>query len=159
MPNTAQTTAIVAAMLPVTDLTRSARWYADLLGYRYFREFTDAAGVVTGCAVADPQTRHLISFRLRSAIAGQPDPTGEHPIILAVPDRAAVDAIQARAEALGLAPERGENTDIAYVEIADPDGIVLRVGVVLIESPAFTGVRFDGQGGAEFYDQPRLDVH
>jgi predicted enzyme related to lactoylglutathione lyase len=42
----------VAVSLPVTDLSRSAVFYRDVLGLTYAREFTDGQ-TITGCAVAD----------------------------------------------------------------------------------------------------------
>ncbi len=41
---------IVQATIPVSDLARSAQFYADLLGLRYVREFGDGT-TVTGCAL------------------------------------------------------------------------------------------------------------
>jgi catechol 2,3-dioxygenase-like lactoylglutathione lyase family enzyme len=41
---------IAQATIPVSDLARSARFYHDLLGLRYVREFGDGT-TVTGCAL------------------------------------------------------------------------------------------------------------
>ena len=60
---------IVQATIPVSDLARSARFYADLLGLRYVREFGDGT-TVTGCALADFDARYFIALRRRDRLAG-----------------------------------------------------------------------------------------
>ena len=58
---------IVQATIPVSDLGRSARFYADLLGLRYVREFADGT-TVTGCALADFDARYFIALRRRDRL-------------------------------------------------------------------------------------------
>jgi catechol 2,3-dioxygenase-like lactoylglutathione lyase family enzyme len=151
-------TGIVVGMLPVTDLAVSAAWYRDLLGIPYLREFAGPDGVVTGCAVADLDTGYMISFRLRGTTAGRPDLRGEHPIILQVRDRAALDRVRARAQALGYRPTGGEHADAAWVEVVDPDGIATRFAVLTSPRATFMGVVFHEDGSATHYDMPRLEL-
>jgi hypothetical protein len=98
----------------------------------------------------------MISFRLRSATAGRPDLRGEHPIIVHVPDRAALDRIRARATDLGYHPTSGEHLDAAWVEVIDPDGIATRFAYPVQPPTTFTGVRFHADGRTTFYDTPQL---
>jgi catechol 2,3-dioxygenase-like lactoylglutathione lyase family enzyme len=147
---------IFCVMLPVTDLARSAAWYRDLLGLTYAREFFNDDGMVTGCAVVDPDARYMISFRLRSTTLGDPDLRGEHPIILAVPSRAALARVESHAASLGYRPNSGEHGDAAWVEVVDPDGIVLRFAFLTNPTTDFTGIHFDTAGDASSYTEPKL---
>ena len=73
---------IAQATIPVSDLARSARFYSDLLGLRYVREFGDGT-TVTGCALADFDARYFIALRRRDTLAGgAADLRGEHPVIV-----------------------------------------------------------------------------
>jgi catechol 2,3-dioxygenase-like lactoylglutathione lyase family enzyme len=118
-------------MLFVTDLMKSVTWYRDLLGLTYLREFENA-DTVTGCSLADPEAGYLLSFRLRSATAGQPDARGEHPLIFGVHDVETLDRVYAHAEALGYRPTRGAHTDAQWVEVIDPDGMSTRGRMTLV---------------------------
>jgi catechol 2,3-dioxygenase-like lactoylglutathione lyase family enzyme len=146
-----QTSGVLSAMLFVTDLSKSVTWYRDLLGLTYLREFENG-GTVTGCSLADPEAGFLLSFRLRSATAAQPDARGEHPLIFGVDDPATLDTVYAHAEALGYRPSRGEHTDAQYVEVIDPDGMSTRFAFPIGDWHRFLGVRASG-----LYDQPVLD--
>lgn len=152
-----EVTGIAVAMLPVSDLAVSAAWYRDLLGLEYAREFRNDDGLVTGCALADFRTGYMISFRLRSATAGRPDLRGEHPIIVAVPDRPALDRIRARAAALGYRPTSGEHLDAAWVEVVDPDGIATRFAFPTFPK-RFVGARFHRDGRTSLYEAPHLSL-
>jgi catechol 2,3-dioxygenase-like lactoylglutathione lyase family enzyme len=151
-----QTRGVLAAMLFVTDLTKSVSWYRDLLGLAYLREFENA-GTVTGCSLADPDAGFLLSFRLRSATAAQPDARGEHPLIFGVEDLATLDRVYAHAEALGYRPSRGEHTDAHWVEVIDPDGQSTRFAFPIGDWHHFIGVRGSVDGGVGLYDEPVLD--
>jgi catechol 2,3-dioxygenase-like lactoylglutathione lyase family enzyme len=144
-------TGIVQAMIPVSDLARSAAWYADLLGLAYMREFT-RGDKVTGCALGHPDAGWGISFRLRGTTAGDADLRGEHPVIFGVPDLAALERIRAHADRLGYAPTSGVHADAAWVEVIDPDGIAVRFGVPVRRWTGFVGVR----DLATFYEEPVL---
>jgi catechol 2,3-dioxygenase-like lactoylglutathione lyase family enzyme len=148
---------VLVAMLPVSDIARSAAFYRDLLGLEYRREFS-RAGVVTGCALSAPDAAYAISLRRRDTTPGRPDLRDEHPLIMRVPDRAALDRVFAHARRLGFAPSRGEHPDAAWVEVRDPDGICIRFGVATRPWDSFAGVRYDLDGSAVPYDTAVLDI-
>lgn len=137
-------TGIVAASVPVSDLTRSVAFYRRALDLPYAREFSDGT-TVTGCTFADFDAGFMVSLRHRPA-----DLRGEHPVILGVPDREALRRVRDRLIAAGLDPAQGEHADAAWLEVVDPDGIALRFAVAHAE-PHFVGVTPDG-----FYDRPRI---
>jgi catechol 2,3-dioxygenase-like lactoylglutathione lyase family enzyme len=148
---------VLVAMLPVTDVARSAAFYRDLLGLTYRREFT-RDGVVTGCALGAPGDAFAVSLRRRDTTPGNADLRAEHPLIFRVPDREALDRVFANARRHGFAPTRGEHADAAYVEVVDPDGICTRFGVARRPWDAFVGVRLAADGSATEYDEPMLAV-
>ena len=91
---------IVQASIPVSDLARSARFYGDLLGLRYVREFGDGA-TISGCALADFDARYFIALRQRDALAGgAADLRGEHPVIVEVESPEAAERIREQAAQL-----------------------------------------------------------
>lgn len=137
-------TSIVAASVPVSDLARSVAFYREALALPYAREFTDGT-TVTGCTFADFEAGFMISLRHRAA-----DLSGDHPVIVGVPDRPTVRRVRARLTAAGFAVDEGEHADAAWLEVIDPDGIALRFAVAHAE-PQFIGVTPDG-----FYHRPRL---
>jgi catechol 2,3-dioxygenase-like lactoylglutathione lyase family enzyme len=151
IPMTIDITGIVQASLVVSDLANSAAFYRDVLGLSYAREFGDA-DQVTGCALADFDAGYMIALRRRDTTQGRADLRGEHPVIVAVPDRAALDRSYDRLAAHGFDPDRGEHADAAWVEVADPDGICVRFAVAHAK-PEFFGVLPDG-----FYPTPRLQL-
>lgn len=152
------TNGILVAMLPVTDLAASAAWYRDLLGLEYLREF-ERGGVVTGCALYDPQGRYGISLRLRSTTPGRPDLRGEHPVIIGVPDGAALERVRDHAARLGYQPTSGEHGDGSFVEVIDPDGIGLRFVFPNSERDrSFTGLHVCDDGPIRQYDEPLLQL-
>jgi catechol 2,3-dioxygenase-like lactoylglutathione lyase family enzyme len=148
---------VLVAMLPVTDIARSAAFYRDLLGLQYHREFS-RAGVVTGCALGAPDGSYAISLRRRDTTPGRPDLRDEHPLIMRVPDRGALDRIFAHARRLGFGPTRGEHPDAAWVEVRDPDGICTRFGVAQRPWDTFAGLRYEADGAEVFYDTPALPI-
>ena len=148
---------VLVAMLPVGDLARSAAFYRDLLGLEYRREFS-RAGVVTGCALGAPDGSYAIALRHRDTTPGRADLRDEHPLIMRVPDRAALDRIFAHARRLGLGPTRGEHLDAAWVEVRDPDGIGIRFGVATRPWDTFAGLRYEADGSGSPYDTPVLPI-
>jgi catechol 2,3-dioxygenase-like lactoylglutathione lyase family enzyme len=148
-------TGVLAVSVPVSDLARSAAWYRDLLDLDYVREFADGERV-TGCGLADWAAGYMIALRLRSTIAGEPDLSGEHPIILEAADAAAAARVRARAEALGVPSTGGRHADGTWLEFLDPDGIALRIVHSAAGPHAFLGVRRTAPDGWEFYETPRL---
>ena len=148
---------VLVAMLPVGDMARSAAFYRDLLGLRYRREFS-RAGVVTGCALGAPDGSYAIALRLRDTTPGRADLRDEHPLIMRVPDRAALDRIFDHACRLDLGPTRGEHPDATWVEVRDPDGICIRFGVARRPWDGFAGLRSDPDGTEVGYDTPVLEI-
>jgi catechol 2,3-dioxygenase-like lactoylglutathione lyase family enzyme len=142
---------IVQASLPVSDLARSAAFYRDAFGLTYAREFGDADRV-TGCALADFDAGYVIALRRRDSTQGGGDMRGEHPVIVEVADRPALDRTFDRLTTQGFQPIRGEHADAAWVEVVDPDGICTRFAVAHAK-PEFLGVLPDG-----FYATPRLEL-
>jgi catechol 2,3-dioxygenase-like lactoylglutathione lyase family enzyme len=98
-------TGIVQVSLAVSDLSRSAAFYRDALGLTYAREFGDA-DQVSGCALADFHTGYLIALRRRDTTQGGGDMRGEHPVIVGVADRPALDRIFDRLAGRGFDPAR-----------------------------------------------------
>ena len=146
---------IVQVTIPVTDLTRSATWYRDLLGLSYAREFAGDHGV-TGCALADWEARYLIALRLRSDTARGADLRGEHPVVLEAVDAAAAERVRARAAASGVMSTCGSHADGGWIEFLDPDGIAVRIVHSAAGPTTFLGVVLTADGSAAFYDTPRL---
>jgi catechol 2,3-dioxygenase-like lactoylglutathione lyase family enzyme len=142
-------TGIVQVSLAVSDLARSAAFYRDALDLSYAREFGDRDNV-TGCALADFDTGFMIALRRRDTTDGGGDMRGEHPVIVAVADRPALDRVFHRLAAQGFDPTRGEHADAAWVEVVDPDGMCTRFAVAHAR-PEFFGVLPDG-----CYATPRL---
>jgi catechol 2,3-dioxygenase-like lactoylglutathione lyase family enzyme len=149
---------IAQATIPVSDLARSARFYHDLLGLRYVREFGDGT-TVTGCALADFDARFFIALRRRDRLAGgEADLRGEHPVILEAETPEAAERIRERATQLGIPSTSGTHADGTWIEFLDPDGIALRVVHTPTPTVTFLGVIFGPDGEQAFYDEPKLDV-
>lgn len=148
---------IAQVTIPVSDLTRSAAWYRDLLDLTYVREFASHGGV-TGCALADWRARYFIALRLRSDTLGGGDLRGEHPVVLEAVDEAAAQRVRERAADRGIASTSGRHADGSWSEFVDPDGIAVRVVHSAHGPQGFLGVQFERDGSATFYDRPRLRV-
>ena len=149
---------IVQATIPVSDLARSARFYGDLLGLRYVREFGDAT-TVTGCALADFDARYFIALRRRDTLAGDAaDLRGEHPVIVEAESPEAAERIRERATRLGIPSTSGAHADGTWIEFLDPDGIALRVVHTPTPTESFLGVAFGPDREQAFYDVPKLNV-
>jgi catechol 2,3-dioxygenase-like lactoylglutathione lyase family enzyme len=149
---------IVQATVPVGDLTRSARFYQELLGLEYVREFGDGT-TVTGCALADFSARFFIALRRRDALAGgEADLRGEHPVIVEAETPGAAERIRERPTRLGIPSTSGTHADGTWIEFLDPDGIALRVVHTPTPTESFLGVSFGPDGTQEFYREAKLDV-
>lgn len=110
--STAQKTTVIWAEIPVTDLTRSAAFYAEVFGWQM--EVTEMAGEKIAAF-----GRGGIGGNLVEGPAGL---GGGNVVHLLVPDT--VEAAQARAEAAGAMAE-GPVATIPpgrYVVVRDPDG-------------------------------------
>jgi len=149
---------IIQATVPVSDLSRSAAFYRDLLGLTYIREFGNG-DEVTGCALADWDARYLVALRRRDTLAGgAADLRGEHPIIVEAESEEAAVRLRERAVAMGIASTSGTHVDGTWIEFLDPDGIAIRVVHSPTASESFFGVAFGANGEPTFYDEPRVQL-
>lgn len=119
---------ILVPMLPVTDLTRSVRFYTALLGLELRREFVQD-GQVTGVALGRGDIGWGLNLRLRSTLAAPADLRGEHPVVWRLEDLDGVDAFCDHAAGLGLDPLVFEHDDAVLVRVIDPDDIDVYVAL------------------------------
>jgi catechol 2,3-dioxygenase-like lactoylglutathione lyase family enzyme len=149
---------IVQATIPVSDLARSARFYSELLGLRYVREFGDGT-TVTGCALADFDAHYFLALRRRDRLAGSAaDLRGEHPVIVEAESPEVAESIRERATRLGIPSTSGTHADGTWIEFLDPDGIAVRVVHTATPTESFLGVTFGPNGEQAFYAEPKLEV-
>ena len=149
-------TGVLLVTIPVSDIAASARWYRDVLQLEYVREFR-AGEAVFACGLVDPRAEYGIQLRLRDATPAHPDLRGVHPVVLRVAGSAALDAVFDRLRREGFSPTRGEHSDGAWVEVLDPDGIVLRFMSDVPRGTTFIGYQFEGEALVTMYDQPKID--
>lgn len=143
--------------IPVSDLAHSLAWYRDLLDLELTHEFTEQ-GVVRGVSLLHRRGGFSIALRDRAAIPGQPDLRGFDPFALGVGGRDALDALVTRCRQLGVAHQGvEERVDGAVLDVADPDGTVVRFYHLTAELDRFTGLAFGADGSVEVYEQPRLE--
>jgi catechol 2,3-dioxygenase-like lactoylglutathione lyase family enzyme len=144
--------------LPVSDLARSVRWYADLFDLELANEFFEDSAV-RGVVLADHAAGFVIGLREREYCASSPVLDGFDVCAFMVETVDQMSAVVARCDELGIAHgeihDRGE-FGIA-MDVPDPDGTVLRFVAGLHSGPpgAFAGVEF-GPGPPGIYHQPRL---
>jgi len=141
--------------LPVTDVERSAQWYASLLGMRLCMEFVEQ-GQLRGVELVEPASGIKIALRDRSVCAGRP--------VLSGFDVVAVEL--GSAEAVHAMAEWCANNDVeivgirdfpggAAMDIPDPDGTVIRIHHAS-GRPPFLGVESGAEGETYTYATPRL---
>lgn len=147
--------AILVAMLPVTDIAASARFYTRLLGLTVLREFVHD-GRVTGCSLSHPRAGFALGLRLRASLAGPADLSGEHPIIWRVADTAALERYRVHAAALGLSPTSRRHDDADLVAVVDPDGIDVLVGIPSRAWDRFEGYELAADGYRRSHERPLL---
>lgn len=147
---------IAQIKLPVTDLARSVTWYRQLLDLRLWAEFVED-GVLRGAGLIDPQGRFNIGLRDRAACASQPDLDGFDVIAFLPASRSVLEDMAARCDRLGIAHNGIQDTPAGpRLDIADPDGTVLRFYYFTDPTDRFTGVEMrDGQYVGT-YHTPRL---
>ncbi|MGY1616734.1 VOC family protein [Geodermatophilus sp. SYSU D00691] len=149
--------------LPVTDLRRSAAWYAELFDLELVTEYAEA-GEVRGVALYDPDSGIEIDLRRREFCAGRPDLAGFDVFALSAPAEEALAAVVERCDRLGVA-----HTEVwrfpgfgAGMDIPDPDGIPVRVVWHDPDGPLgrhdFLGVEPGADGRPQTYQQPRLNL-
>jgi catechol 2,3-dioxygenase-like lactoylglutathione lyase family enzyme len=146
--------------LPVSNLRRSTSWYRSLFDLELIAEFFED-GDVRGVQLLDRDGGFEIALRQAEYCAGSPRLTGFEIVALRAPDDAAVEAVAARCDRLGVG-----HTEImripGYVtgmDIPDPDGTVIRI---LWHDPrgmsGFLGVEYDVDGRPSAYREPRIDA-
>ncbi|GAB3757968.1 VOC family protein [Microlunatus parietis] len=146
--------------LPVTDLARSVAWYRSLLELDLVAEFAED-GELRGVQLVDPDGAFGIALRERAHSASRPDLTGFDPFALEAESLAALHALAARCDGLGVAhggvQDRGEWG--ANLDVTDPDGTVLRflAGNVL-EPGTFHGFDLHSDGTIALNPGPRLEI-
>jgi len=144
--------------LPVSDVARSARWYADLFDLELANEFFEDSAV-RGVVLADHDAGFVIGLRERAYCASTPVLDGFDVCAFMVETPEQMAAVIARCDELGIAHgdvhDRGE-FGIA-LDVTDPDGTVLRFVAGPHTGPpgGFAGIEF-GAGPPVVYDQPRL---
>jgi hypothetical protein len=112
--------------------------------------------VVFACGLVDQHAEYGVQLRLRDATPAHPDLRGVHPIVLRVAGSAELDAVFERLEQDGFSPTRGEHSAGAWVEVLDPDAIVLRFMSDVPRGATFIGYQFDGEAMVNTYDQPTI---
>ena len=147
--------------IPVTDLARSAAWYARLLDLVPLREFVEH-GVLRGAALRSSEAGFSFALRERQYCASQPDLAGFDVVAVHMASREVLAGLAAKRDRLGIThgpiQDRGPNE--AAVDVPDPDGTVLRFlwERENEETARFTGLSFDAGQPPACYDTPRLPI-
>jgi catechol 2,3-dioxygenase-like lactoylglutathione lyase family enzyme len=136
---------ILIPMIPVSDLTRSAAYYAALLGLELRREFV-RNGQVTGLALGRGDIDWGLNLRLRSTLAAPADLRGEHPVVWKVEGLDALAAFRDHAAGLGLDPIVFEHDDAVLVRVRDPDDLDVYVAVSKRPWTSFQGYTLEPDG-------------
>jgi catechol 2,3-dioxygenase-like lactoylglutathione lyase family enzyme len=126
--------------LPVTDLARSLAWYRSRFGYEAQVEFVEQ-GKLMGYGLGHPGGGPMLGLRLDPARARAA--AGFDYFAFGVPDKAALDELAARLDALGQAHAGVHMATLGWIlpEVPDPDGHVLRFYTVEHHTdPDTTGV-------------------
>ena len=152
-------TKVLHVKLPVTDLAASVRWYADLMDLELVREFVEDREL-RGAALRSHEGDFSFALRLRDHCSGRPRLDGFDVVSLHMGNRDDLARLRERCGALGVAcspiQDRGEHE--AVVDVADPDGTVLRFYWVADshEPDRFVGIVFDGDAPPTFTTESRL---
>lgn len=148
---------IAQVKLPVTDLARSVTWYRRLLGLRLWAEFVED-GVLVGAGLMDQERRFNIALRQRAFCASRPDLSGFDIVAFLPASRAVLEEMVTRCDRLDIAHSGIEDTPGGpRLDVADPDGTVLRFYYFTGPTDVFTGIEFrDGQYVGS-YSTPRLE--
>ena len=145
--------------LPVSDLARSARWYADLFDLELASEFFEDGGV-RGVVLADHEAGFVIGLRDRNYSTSNPNLEGFDVCAFMLRTPAEMTTVIDRCTELGV-----QHTDVhdrgefgLAMDVSDPDGTVLRFVAGPHTGPPgeFAGIEF-GQGPPVVYGQPRLE--
>lgn len=154
-------TKVLHVKVPVTDLARSARWYARLMDLVLTREFIEH-GELRGAALYSPEGGFAFALRERDHCAGTPVLDGFDVVSLHMETREALMALHERCDALGIACSAIEYraANEAVVDVPDPDGTVLRFYWVgdTGQPDRFIGIEFNDSGPPNLVHEPRLDL-
>ncbi len=152
-------TKVLHVKIPVTDLQRSAEWYAELMDLVLTREFIED-GELRGAALHSPEGGFAFALRLRDHCSSQPILVGFDVVALHMATRGALTTLRQRCDRLGIRcteiQDRAANE--AVVDVADPDGTVLRFYWVADtgEPDSFTGLIFNGDAPPRLAAEPQL---
>jgi glyoxylase I family protein len=124
-----QIVGIAHVELSVSDLDRSVAWYCRLLGARDVFRNRNVDRAFSACAILEPASRMVLAFTQHDVREGSqftPRRVGLDHLSFAVPDRAALDAWQARLDELGIEHDAIDDQGFAVaLNLRDPDGIAL----------------------------------
>jgi len=128
-------TGIAHVELSVSDLERSVEWYCRVLGARdVYRNRNDERGF-SACAILEPASRTVLAFTQHDVVEGSgftPHRVGLDHLSFAVPDRAALEAWQARLDELGIEHDAIDDQGFAVaLNLRDPDGIAVEFYVLI----------------------------
>src|SRR3954452_11450978 len=120
-------TKVLHVKVPVTDLARSVDWYVRLMDLVLTREFIEQ-GELRGAALLSSEGGFSFALRERQHCPSQPVLDGFDVVSLHMETRESLEGVRRRCAELGIActeiEDRPENE--AIVDVADPDGTVLR---------------------------------
>jgi catechol 2,3-dioxygenase-like lactoylglutathione lyase family enzyme len=152
-------TKILHVKIPVTDLQRSADWYAQLMDLILTREFIED-GELRGAALHSPEGGFAFALRLRDHCSSQPTLAGFDVVALHIATRDALTHLRERCARLGITCTgiQDRAAGEAVVDVADPDGTVLRFywAADTGEPDSFTGLIFNGDAPPWLTAEPRL---
>jgi catechol 2,3-dioxygenase-like lactoylglutathione lyase family enzyme len=143
--------------IPVTNVERSARWYAQLLDMRLAMEFVED-DQLRGVVLAEPVTGVRIGLRDRAFCSSQPVLDGFDLIAFEMTSRIALEEFAHRCQELGIRTTGVHSFDAgasAGMDVADPDGTTIRFHFAP-GRPPFMGINSTSQG-QHVYERPRLD--
>jgi catechol 2,3-dioxygenase-like lactoylglutathione lyase family enzyme len=114
---------IYAVKLPVSDLTHSRQWYADVFGLRATVEFPDDDGVIRGVAcTAEGLDETLVA--LRESVDAAAGLRGFNPVLWGVPDRDALAEWGDHLDTVGITHSPIIDATIGWLMVLhDPDGL------------------------------------
>ncbi|MGY1778939.1 VOC family protein [Geodermatophilus sp. SYSU D01036] len=149
--------------LPVTDLQRSAAWYAELFDLVLVTEYAEG-GEVRGVSMRDRDGEIEIDLRQREFCAGRPDLAGFDVFALTAPTEQLLTDVVERCDRLGIGHTEVRRAPgyAAGVDIPDPDGIPVRIVWHDPDGPLgraeFLGVDSTADGRWHTYRRPQLDL-
>jgi len=124
-----QIVGIARVELSVSDLDRSVAWYCRLLGARDVFRNRNVDRAFSACAILEPASRTVLAFTQHDVREGSqftPHRVGLDHLSFAVPDRAALDAWQARLDELGIEHDAIDDQGFAVaLNLRDPDRIAV----------------------------------